>query len=45
MLQKIWSDDFVIHNNASIILDRQHAPQEKDAFQEPIERYDLCDVE
>ena len=44
MFQEIWPDNFVIHDDTSIIFDRSHTPDEECAFNKPIERYDFCDV-
>lgn len=45
MFQEIRSDDFVIHDEASIVLDRSHQPNEEQAFDEPIEWNYFSDVE
>lgn len=44
MFQEIRSDDFRVHNNASIVLDWSHAPNKEDTFQEPIEGNNSSDV-
>jgi hypothetical protein len=44
MFQEVWSDDFVIHDDTSIIFDGSHAPDEECAFNKPVERYDFRDV-
>lgn len=45
MLQEVWSDDLVVHDDAAVVGDRSHAPDEEDALEEPVERNHLRDVE
>ena len=44
MFQKVWPDDFVIHDDTSIIFNWCHTPDEENAFNKPIKRYNFCDV-
>jgi hypothetical protein len=45
VLQKVGADDFVVHHDTAVVLDRGHAPHEEDALEEPVEGNHLCDVE
>lgn len=45
MFQEIRADDFLVHHDASIVLDRSHAPDEEGALDEPVEGDDLADVQ
>lgn len=45
MLQEIWSDNFLIQENRSVVLQRSHAPHKENAFQEPVEGNNFRDVQ
>lgn len=45
MFQEVRADDLFIHNNASVVRDWSHAPDEKNAFQQPVEWDNFDDVE
>lgn len=45
MFQEIRPDDFGVHNDTAVVLDRSHAPHEEDALEEPVEGNHLCDVQ
>lgn len=45
MLQEVWPDHLGVHDDASIVGDRSHAPDEEDALEEPVEWNHLGDVQ
>ena len=45
MFEEVWSDEFVVNHDASVILDGSHAPDEENALDQPVEWDDLADVE
>lgn len=45
MLQEIRTDDLLVHDDTSVVLDRSHAPYEENAFQQPVEWNNFHDVE
>lgn len=45
MLQEVRSDHFVVHDDASIVGDRSHAPDKEDALEKPVEWNHLGNVE
>lgn len=45
MLQEVWPDDFGVHDDAAVVVDGRHAPDEEDALQEPVEWNHLGDVQ
>ena len=45
VLQEVWSNNFVIHDDTSIVLDWSHTPDEESTLQKPVEGDYLCDVE
>lgn len=45
MLQEVRSDDFAVQDEAAVVGDRSHAPDEEDALQEPVEWNHSGDVQ
>jgi hypothetical protein len=43
VLQEVGADDFVVHHDTAVVLDRGHAPHEEDALEKPVEGNHLCD--
>lgn len=45
MFQEVWSDDSLVHDNAAVVLDWSHTPDEEDALKKPVEGNHFCNVE
>lgn len=45
VLQEVWSDDFIIHDVASVAFNGSHQPDEEQALDKPVEWNNFSDIE